>query len=156
MTNQDNRHHCYLSTILSALTDVPGRCHLGKSRLFSNFATTAQILLSRMSMYLTELIFPSTFVIVPTPSLHIHPQNITDTRTQPLRLPCNPEHCVCVADFRHTYTRELFPNTTYISSDNIILFHFSCIVKCSLFRLHRTRFFLFFNEIVSVFAAILL
>jgi hypothetical protein len=23
--------HCYLSTILSVLTDVPGRCHLGKS-----------------------------------------------------------------------------------------------------------------------------
>jgi hypothetical protein len=31
MANQDNRHHCYLSTLLSVLTDVPGRCHLGKS-----------------------------------------------------------------------------------------------------------------------------
>jgi hypothetical protein len=31
MANQDNRHHCYLSTIVSVLTDVPGRCHLGKS-----------------------------------------------------------------------------------------------------------------------------
>ena len=57
--------------------------------LFSNFATTGQRLLSRMSMYLDELIFPSTSVIVPTPSLHIHPQNITDTRAPPLRLPYN-------------------------------------------------------------------
>ena len=30
-------------------------------------------------MYLAELIFPSTSVIVPTPSLQIHPQNIRHT-----------------------------------------------------------------------------
>ena len=30
MAKQDNRH-CYLSTILSVRTGVPGRCHLGKS-----------------------------------------------------------------------------------------------------------------------------
>ena len=41
--------------------------------LFSNFTTTGQRLLSVMSMYLAELIFPSTSVIVLTPSLHIPP-----------------------------------------------------------------------------------
>ena len=111
-------------------------------------------------MYLAEVIFPSTSVIVPTPSLHIHPQNITDTRVPPLRLPYNPKHCVfhLSSDFCHTYyTREFFPNTIYISSENIILFHCSCIVlSCSLFRHHRTRFFLFFNDRVSVFATILM
>jgi len=44
--------------------------------LFSNFATTGQRLLSRMSMYLAEVIFPSTYVIVPTPSLQIHPKTL--------------------------------------------------------------------------------
>jgi hypothetical protein len=47
-----------------------------------------------------------------------HPnQNITDTRAPPLRLPYSPKHCVfhLSSDFRHTYTREFFPNTTCIS-----------------------------------------
>ena len=43
----------------------------------------------------------------------------------------------------------------HISSENIILFHCSCIVQCSLFRNHRTRFFLF-STTVSVFATILM
>ena len=41
--------------------------------LFSNFATTDQRLLSRMSIYLAEVIYLSTSVIVPTPPFHIHP-----------------------------------------------------------------------------------
>ena len=121
--------------------------------LFSNFTTTGQRLLSVMSMYLAELIFPSTSVIVLTPSLHIPPsppppQNITDTRAPPLRLPYNPKHCVfhLCSDFRHTYTRECFPNTTCISTENIIFFYCSCIVQCSLFRHHRTRFFSIFQR----------
>jgi len=77
MANQDNRHHCYLSTILSVRTDVPGeggrggswRCHLRKST--DNFRISkrlAKYFLSKISMYLAELIFHSTSVIVPTPS----------------------------------------------------------------------------------------
>jgi hypothetical protein len=50
-------------------------------------------LLSRMSTHLAELIFPSTSVIVPTPSLQIHPKTL-DTRAPPLRLPYSPKHCV--------------------------------------------------------------
>jgi hypothetical protein len=39
----------------------------------------------------------------------------------------------------------------HISSENIILFRCSCIVQCSLFRNHRTRFFLFSTK-PSVFS----
>jgi hypothetical protein len=46
-----------------------------------------------MSTHLAELIFPSTSVIVPTPSLQIHPKTL-DTQAQPLRRPYSPKHCV--------------------------------------------------------------
>ena len=76
--------------------------------LFSNFATTGQRLLSRMSMYLAELIFPSTSVIVPTPSLQIH----NNTWAPPLRRPYSPKHSVfhLSSAFHHTYPREFFPS----------------------------------------------
>jgi hypothetical protein len=38
--------------------------------------TTGKRLLLRMSTHLAELIFPSTSVIVPTPSLQIHPKTL--------------------------------------------------------------------------------
>jgi hypothetical protein len=105
-------------------------------------------------MYLADVIFPSTSVIVPTRSLQIHTNNITDTRALPLRLPYSSKHCVIhlSSDFHHTYTREFFPCITCISSENIILFHCSCIVHCRLFRHYRTRFGFYFSTKLSVFS----
>jgi hypothetical protein len=62
-------------------------------------------------MHLAELIFPSTSLIVPTPSLQIHPKTL-DTRAPPLRLPYSPKHCVfhLSSAFHHTYTHEFFPS----------------------------------------------
>ena len=83
--NRDNRYHLYLSPILFVWTGVPGRCHHGKPTDYFQ-KTTGQILLSKMSMYLAELIFPSTSVIVPTHLQALH-QNITDTQVLSLQLP---------------------------------------------------------------------
>jgi hypothetical protein len=87
-------------------------------------------------------------------------QNISDTRAPPLRLPYYPRHWVfhLYSNFSHIYTRTSFSNTTCISLENIILFHCSCIAQCNIFWQRSTWLFflLSFNEIVSVFATILL
>jgi hypothetical protein len=84
------------------------RWHLGKST--DNFRISkrlAKYFLSKISMFLAELIFHSTFVIVPTPSLQIHSQNIRHTG-----LPYSPKDCVFhfSSAFHHTYTYEFFPS----------------------------------------------
>ena len=105
-------------------------------------------------MHLVELIFPSTSVIVPTPSLQIHPKTL-DTRAPPLRLPYTVLNITCTTFLLlftiHTLANFSLANTTF-SSENMILFHFSCIVQCSLFRHNRTRFFLFSTKSSVVFS----
>jgi hypothetical protein len=65
---------------------------------------TGQRLLSRMSMYLAEVLFSSASVNVPTPLLQIHTQNNTATRAPPLQFAYSPKHCLfhLSTDFRHT------------------------------------------------------
>jgi hypothetical protein len=67
--------------------------------------------LSKMSTYLAQLIFPSTSVIVPTPSLQIHTKTL-DTRVPPLRRPYSPKHSVFHFSFafHHTYTCAFYPS----------------------------------------------
>jgi hypothetical protein len=55
---------------------------------------------ARMSTHLAELIFPSTSVIVPTPSLQIHPKTLK-TRAPPLRLSYSPKHMMSIVLFGH-------------------------------------------------------
>jgi hypothetical protein len=71
----------------------------------------------------------------------------------------NPSFIIVSAETEYISTRSWYRNINFktsnkanlfialvqyhISSENIILFHCSCIVQCSLFRNHRTRFFLF-------------
>ena len=117
MANQDNRHHCYLSTILSVRIGVPRSLSSGKIHwYFSNFKTTGKRLLPRMSMHLAELIFPSTSVIEPTPSLQIHPKTL-DTRAPPLRLPNTVLNTTCTTFLLlftiHTLVNFSLDNTTF-------------------------------------------
>jgi hypothetical protein len=105
-----------------------GRCHLGKST--DNFR-----ILKRLATIFVKDVFPSTSVIEPTSSLQIHPKTL-DTRRRHYDI--------------HTVLSIVcsLVNTTFQIT---ILFHCSCNVKCSLFRHHRTRFFLFSTK-SSVFS----
>ena len=67
-------------------------------------------------MHLAELIFPSTSVIVPTPSSQIHP-NTLDTRAPPLRLPYTVLNLACSTFLQlfttHTHVNFSLVNTTF-------------------------------------------
>jgi hypothetical protein len=85
-----------------------------------------------MYIYLAALVFPSTSVIVPTPSLQID-HNTLNTRAPPLRLPYSHKHCVfhLSSAFHHTYIREF--SSSYITFHQKILFYsivlvLSCVV----------------------------
>ena len=111
---------------------------------------------SQGCLYLTELIFPSTYVIVPTPSLQLHPKTL-DTQAPPLQLPYSPKHCVfhISLDFCHTYTCEFSPNTIFHQK---ILFYSIVLVLSSKIYCGTIAhdFYLFFDKIVSVFGTIVL
>ena len=77
------------------------------------------------------------------------PQNITDTRVQPLWLPYSTKHLHVPPFLRFSpnYTHINFiHNTACISSENIIWSHCSCILQCSLCRHHHTRCVSFFYD----------
>ena len=67
-------------------------------------------------MYLAELIFHSTSVIVPTPSLQIHPKTL-DTRAPPLRLPYTVLNITCTTFLllftTHTHVKFYLVNTIF-------------------------------------------
>ena len=144
-TNQDNGHHCYLClyrllhwgvVILSVRTGALGRCHLGKSTDYF------------WIMYLTELVFPSTSVIEQTPTLPIHPKT---SQTHG----CNHYdfHTVqsiymfhLFSDFLQITHINFIHHTAWISSENIVWSHGSCILQCCLCRHHHTRCVSFFYD----------
>ena len=115
MASHDNRHHGYLFAIVSVR--CTGALPSWKLHwLFSNFPTIGQRIWSKMSMYLAELIFPATSVIVPIPSIQMHPRYFKHTCTAITTL-YKPRNCVF-----HIFSnfRKSFSNTTCIASVDIM------------------------------------
>ena len=77
--------------------------------LFSNFATTGQRLFSRLSIYLAEAIFLSTSVIVPTPSLRIHPPETLQTHW------CRHGDFHTVLSIAYPTFPQMFPTHTHVN-----------------------------------------
>ena len=149
MAKQDNRHHCYLSTIFVCMDRYTGgRCHLGKStdnfrilKRLENDYCQGCLPLSRIniSFHICDCTNP---VFTNTPPKHqTHGRLHYDVHTVlKISIVCSTFLLLFT-----TYTREFYPQLTPHFIRNIILFHCSCIVQCSLFRHHRTRFFFYFQ-----------
>ena len=140
MSNQDNQHHCYLSTVLSVQTGVPGVLSSWIIHwLFSNFTMTSKRLslkdvydyvLSRfnISFYNCDC---NHSVFTNTPPKHYRHMDaaITTSIYSPWRL----EHCVfhISLDFRHTYTHEFYPINTF--HQKILFYSFVFVLSSKIY-----------------------
>ena len=126
--------------------------------LFSNFATTGQRFLSRMSMYLAQVIFPTTYVIVPTPFLQIHPKTSqTHGRRQYYFHTVLNIACSTFPRISATHTHVTFSLTPPAFHQKILFYSIVLVLSSVVyFGTIAHDLFLFFNEIVRVFATILL
>ena len=122
--------------------------------LFSKFLViTGHRFVSNTLIYFAELMFPSTSVKVPTPSIVKYPQNKADIPDLGERASSTPRQSRLnfSSAFLQTYIFLSVPKTTFISSLNMILYQSRSTVHLS-FPLHQSTIaFLFFDPIVILF-----